>query len=46
MEVYKLEELDLRVASPIHLCLAKNVLVNMHNMSLAKELWERLEGLY
>ncbi|XP_027368470.1 putative B3 domain-containing protein At5g58280 [Abrus precatorius] len=42
----KWEELDLRVASAIRLCLAKNVLTNVQKMSTAKELWEKLEGLY
>ena len=34
------EELDLRVASAIKLCLAKNILVNMHGMSTTKDLWQ------
>jgi hypothetical protein len=46
MEADKWEELDLRAASAIRLCLAKNVLANVQNLSSAKELWERLEGLY
>ena len=40
------EELDLRVASAIKLCLAKNILANVHGMSTAKGLWEKLEELY
>ncbi|WJX28761.1 hypothetical protein P8452_17440 [Trifolium repens] len=46
MEADKWEELDLRAASAIHLCLANNVLANVQNMSSTKKLWERLEGLY
>jgi len=46
MEVDKWEELDLRAASAIRLCLEKNVLANVQNLSSAKELWEKLEGLY
>ncbi|KAK2429896.1 Pol polyprotein/retrotransposon [Trifolium repens] len=46
MKADKWEELDLRAASAIRLCLAKNVLTNVQNLSSAKELWERLEGLY
>ncbi|QHO24915.1 Retrovirus-related Pol polyprotein [Arachis hypogaea] len=40
------EELDLRAASAIRLCLAKNVLANVQGMKTAKELWGKLEGLY
>ncbi|KAL5736180.1 hypothetical protein ACOSQ2_030968 [Xanthoceras sorbifolium] len=40
------EEMDLRAASVIRLCLAKNVLANVHGIHSAKELWEKLEGLY
>ena len=40
------EDLDLRAASAIRLCLAKNVLANIHGISTAKELWEKLEELY
>ncbi|KAK6151362.1 hypothetical protein DH2020_013997 [Rehmannia glutinosa] len=40
------EDLDLRAASTIRLCLAKNVLANVHGISNAKELWEKLEALY
>ncbi|KAF7812914.1 Zinc finger, CCHC-type [Senna tora] len=40
------EELDLRAASTIRLCLAKNVLANVQGISTAKELWKKLEGLY
>jgi hypothetical protein len=46
MEADKWEELDLRAASAIRLCLAKNVLANEQSLPLAKELWEKLEGLY
>lgn len=46
MEDDKWEELDLRAASAIRLCLAKNVLANVQNLSSAKQLWEKLEGLY
>jgi len=38
MEADKWEELDLRAASAIRLCLAKNVLANVQNLSSAKEL--------
>ena len=31
------EELDLRAANAIRLCLAKNILANVHGMSTAKE---------
>ena len=40
------EDMDLRAASAIRLCLAKNVLANVHGISTAKELWEKLEALY
>ncbi|KAJ0615292.1 putative RNA-directed DNA polymerase [Helianthus annuus] len=40
------EALDLRAASAIRLCLAKNVLANVHGISTAKDLWEKLEQLY
>lgn len=40
------EDLDLRAASAIRLCLAKNVLANVHGISSAKGLWEKLEELY
>ena len=40
------EDLDLRVASSIRLCLAKNVLANVQGRSTAKELWEKLEEMY
>ena len=36
----------LRAASAIRLCLAKNVLANVHGILTAKELWEKLEELY
>ena len=38
MEVDKWEELNLRAASAIRLCLEKNVLANVRNLSSAKEL--------
>ncbi|KAL4589760.1 hypothetical protein LXL04_002670, partial [Taraxacum kok-saghyz] len=38
--------MDLRAASDIRLSLAKNVLANVHGISTAKELWEKLEQLY
>lgn len=40
------EELDLKATSTIRLCLTKNVLANIHGISAAKELWEKLEELY
>ena len=40
------EDLDLRAASAIRLNLAKNVLANVHGITTAKELWEKLEELY
>ena len=42
------EDLDERAASAIaiRLCLAKNVLANIHGKYSTKELWERLEELY
>ena len=40
------EEIDLKVASAIRLCLAKNVLAKVQKMLMTKELWERLKGLY
>ena len=40
------DDLDLRAASTIRLCLAKNVLANMHGISTTKELWEKFEQLY
>jgi len=46
MEADKWEELDLRAASAIRVCLEKNVLANVQNLSSAKELCEKLEGLY
>jgi len=46
MEADKWEELDLRAPSAIRLCLAKNVLAHVQNLSSAKELWEKLEWLY
>lgn len=46
MEEEKWEELDMRAVSAIRLSLAKNVLANVQKVSNAKELWEKLEGLY
>ena len=40
------EDMDLRAASAIRLCLVKNVLANVHKILTAKELWEKLEELY
>ena len=40
------EELDLRVASAIRLCLAKNILANVHGMSTTKGFWKKFEELY
>ena len=40
------DDLDLRAANTIRLCLAKNVLANVHGISTAKELWEKLKQLY
>ncbi|KAJ1407102.1 hypothetical protein SESBI_24631 [Sesbania bispinosa] len=42
----KWEKLDLGAASAIRVCLAKNVLANVQNIQISKELWEKLEGLY
>ena len=39
------EELDMRAASQIRLCLAKNVLANVARWSSTKELWEKLEEM-
>lgn len=46
MNKEKLKELHLRAESAIHLCLTKNVLVNVQKILLAKNLWEKLEELY
>ncbi|KAF7812915.1 putative B3 domain-containing protein [Senna tora] len=40
------KELDLIVANTIRLCLSKNVLANVQEISTTKELWKKLEGLY
>jgi hypothetical protein len=40
------EDLDLRAASSIRLCLGKNILANVQGTSMAKELWEKLEEMY
>jgi hypothetical protein len=39
------EDLDLKAASSIRLCLAKNVLANVQRMSTTKELWEKLDEI-
>jgi len=46
MKSEKLEELDFNATSAIHMYLAKNILANDHDSSLANELWKKLEGLY
>ena len=40
------EELDLKAASTIRLCLAKIILANVSRISTAKGLWENLEQMY
>ena len=40
------EDLDIKAVSFIRLCLAKNVLANVQGMSMAKEIWEKLEEMY
>ena len=40
------EELDMKVASQIHLSLAKNILANVVELSTTNEIWEKLENLY
>ena len=40
------DDADLRTASTIQLCLAKNVFTNVRGISIAKELKEKLESLY
>ena len=40
------EELDLKAASTIRLCLAKNILANVFEISTVKDLWEKLEQMY
>ena len=40
------EEVDMRAASQIRLCLAKNVLVNIARWSSIKELWKKIEEMY
>lgn len=40
------EEMDLRATSVIRLNLTKNILANVHGISLAKEFWEKLEAMY
>ena len=40
------KELDIRAASQIHLCLAKNVIANIAKWSSIKALWEKLEEMY
>lgn len=38
--------MDLRVVSAIMLNLAKNVLANVHEISIAKEFCKKLEAMY
>lgn len=38
------EEIDLRATSAIKLNLAKNVIVNVHEISTSKDLWKKLEA--
>lgn len=38
--------MDLRAASAIRSNLPTNVLANIHEISIAKEFWEKLEALY
>ena len=40
------EELDLKAANTIRLCLAKNILENVSEISIAKGFWEKLEWMY
>ena len=40
------EELDLKAASTIRLCLVKNIILNVSGISIAKGLWEKLEHMY
>ena len=40
------KELDMRAASQIRLCLAKNVLANVARWSSTKELCEKLDKMY
>ena len=40
------EKLDLKAASTIRLCLAKNILANVSEISTAKGLWEKIEQMY
>lgn len=40
------EELDMKAASQIRLCLAKNVLANVVGLSTTREIWDKLEELY
>ena len=40
------EDKDFRDASALRLCLAMNVLANVHGISTANELWEKIEALY
>ena len=40
------EELDLKAASTIRLCLAKNILANVSGISTTKGLWKKLEQMY
>ena len=40
------EEKDLRFACAIKLNLSKNVITNIHGISIAKELYAKLEAMY
>ena len=40
------EKLDMKAASQIRLCLARNILANMVGLSTTKEVWDKLENLY
>ena len=40
------EDLDVKVLSKIHLCLADDVLFNIIGETLATSLWNKLESLY
>ena len=40
------EKKDLRVASAIKVNLSKNVITNIHGISIAKELYAKLEAMY
>jgi len=46
MKEEECEELDVRAASVIRLCLTKNIIANVQKMMTTKELWEKLKGIY